>query len=145
MSRRDTFSAGVFDFSNAAAFEVFEDQTNTNTISEFPNYITKLSGSTSEISSGRYVINWSFEIANSTNNNSSWSRVQWKKSVDSTYITLTEIDNFIGRSDKYVPVSGFKVVDVDTEDTIDFRIEFCRSGGTARIQNVNIYIFRVAV
>lgn len=144
MSRRDDVSAGVFDFSNAVDFEVFDDQTISSTTSDFPDYITKLSGTTTEIGSGRYVINWSFEVANSTNNNSTWSRVQYKKTGDASFITLSEIDNFVGRSEKYVAVSGFKVVNIDTEDTIDFRIEFCREGATARIQNVNLYIFRVA-
>lgn len=144
MSRRDNVSAGVFDFSNAVGFEVFDDQTNTSTTSVFPNYITKLSGTTTEIGSGRYIINWSFEVANSSNNNSTWSRLQWKTTSSPTYLTLSEIDNFVGRSNKYVPVSGFKVVDVLIDDTIDFKIDFASGGATARIQNVNIYIFRVA-
>lgn len=134
-----------FDFSNAVGFEVFSDVAQTSTVITYPDYLTKLEGTTTEIESGQYVINWFFEIANSGNNNSSWSRVQWKRSSDIDYIHLSETDNFVGRSDKFLPVSGFVVVNVMTPDTIDFRVQFAREGATARIQNVNVYIFRVAV
>lgn len=133
-----------FNFSNAVAFEVFSDTTITSTTVTYPNYLTKLSGTTQQIGSGKYVINWFFEIANSGNNSSTWSIVEWKRSTDSTWLLLSEIDNFVGRTDKYVPVSGFVVVDVLLEDSIDFRVRFSRSGNTARIKNVNLYIFRVA-
>ena len=133
-----------FNFSNAVGFEVFGDVAITSTTLAYPTYTTKLSGTTIDVGSGKYVINWFFEIANSGNNNSTWSIVEWKKTSDATWNTLSEIDNFVGRSNKYVPVSGFVVVDVLTDDTIDFRVRYAPNGSTGRIKNVNTYIFRVA-
>jgi hypothetical protein len=133
-----------FNFSNAVAFEVFSDVLESSTTLAYPSYTNKLTGTTMEAGTGKYVINWFFEIANSNNNNSTWSRVEWKRSTDPTWLLLSEIDNFVGRTNKYLPVSGFVVVDVLNEDTIDFRIRYAPDGATGRIKNVNIYIFRVA-
>ena len=133
-----------FNFSNAVGFEVFSDVDISSTTLSYPNYTDKLTGSTLTIESGRYVLNWFFEIANSGNNNSTWSNVEWKRSSDTLWNTLSEIDNFVGRSNKYVPIAGFVVVDVLLEDTIDFRVRYAPNGATGRIKNSNVYIFRVA-
>lgn len=134
---------GNFNFSNATAFEAFSDIGLSNTTSNYPNYVNKLSGTNTENLSGKFIIQWYSEISNSGNNNITWVRVQWKRSSDTAWLNLTEIDILIPRANSYVLFSGFRVVDVDPTDTIDFRIQFARGSGTARIQNANLYIFRV--
>jgi hypothetical protein len=145
MSRRDTFSAGVFDFSNATDFEVFTSDILDSTISTYPTYTTKLSETSETSETGRYVVNWYAELTNSGNNNLIWFRVQWKQTGSPTWLTLTEIDVLIPRGESFIPVSGFKTIDNLTLSTIDIRIQFARDSGTARIRNTNVYLFRVSV
>jgi hypothetical protein len=130
-----------FDFSNATSFEVFNDDTISSTTST--TYQTKLAATTMTDDIGKYVIQWSAEIANSSNNQTSLFKVEWKPSSSGTWTLATEIDVFIGRSEVYQPVSGFRVVDLLTEDSIDLRIQYAAGGATARIKFVSIYIFRV--
>jgi hypothetical protein len=134
-----------FDFSNATAFEVFSDVGITSTTNEPPNWVTKLSGTTIEAGEGKYVVCWYSEITNSGNNNIVWFRCQFKKTSEGIYTTATEIDSQIPRAESFNIMSGFRVFDVVGEDTIDFRVQFARESGTARIQNCNVYIFRVAI
>lgn len=134
-----------FDFSNATNFEVFSDLGLSSTAQSPPNYVTKLSGSTSDSTTGSFVINWYAELTNSGNNNISWYRLQWKRSSDGAWITLSNIDITISRANAFVPIAGAIQFVVSAADTIDFRLQFARGNGTARIQNANVYIFRVAL
>lgn len=133
-----------FDFSNATAFESFTDITLSSTTSTM--YQIKLQDSTAEPHEvgENYIIQWFAEIANSASNKTMLYRVQYKESSSVTWLTATEIDTYIGRSEKYIPATGFKVFTTAAIDTIDFRVQWARgTGGTARIQNVNVYLFRV--
>lgn len=144
MSRRDNVSAGVFDFSSATSFEAFNSNAVQSTTST--TFQTKLTGTSVTNDTGGYILQWYCEVANSNNNNTTNFRVQWKQNGSGTWITLTEFDAFVGRSNKYIPITGFKVVSNSTVDNIDFRIQWARgTGGTARIQNANFYLFRVEV
>lgn len=133
-----------FNFSNATSFEVFESistQSTTNTI-----YQLKLNATTQSEVPGKYIIQWFVELANSTNNNTTLFKVSWKPTTSPTWITLAENDIFSGRSEVYEPSTGFRVVDLIVEDTIDIKIEWARGdGGTARIRNANLYVFRVEI
>ena len=131
-----------FNFSNATAFEAFADSTLSSTTST--TLQTKLSGTSTRDDTGSYILQWYCEVANSNNNATTDFRVQWKQTSSTTFITLTEFDTFIGRTDKFIPLTGFKIISNPTQSTIDFRIQFARgTGGTARIQNVNFYLFRI--
>jgi hypothetical protein len=135
---------GNFDFSNAVGFATFSDLTLTSTTNQPPDWVTKLSGSTMEVEEGRYVICWYAELTNSGNNNINWFRTQYKKTTDVTFIDACSLDMLIGRAEAYEIMSGFRVFDVDGDDTIDFRVQFARGDATARIRNANVYIFRVS-
>lgn len=134
-----------FDFSNATAFEVFSSINLTSTTNQPPNWVTKLSGTTTEQGQGKYVLCWYAEMTNSGNNNIVWFRTQYKKSSDATFLEACELDLLVSRSEKFEIMSGFRVFDIIGEDTIDFMMQFAREDGTARIRNANIYIFRVAL
>lgn len=140
---RTTQAEANFNFSNATSFEVFSDDVLTSTTATYPTFTTKISDTSHTDQPGRYVVNWYSELTNSGNNNLSWFRVQWKNTTSPTWITLTEIDILIPRTESFVPVSGFKTIDPVITDTIDLRIQFARDAGTARIRNSNIYLFRV--
>lgn len=135
---------GDFDFSNATSFQVFVNDTVNSTTSVYPNFVTKLSGTSIDNTTGKYVINWYCELTNSGNNNITWFKVQWKPTTSGTWLNLTEIDILIPRGDSYIPVSGFKTIDLASTDTVDLRIQFCTESATARIRNSNVYLFRVA-
>lgn len=130
-----------FNFSNATSFEVFEDNGTSSTTSA--TFVTKLSATTEINEVGKYIIQWFSELANSSNNQTTLFRVQWKPTSSGTWITLTDPDIFIGRSEIYDGQTGFRVIETMAQDTIDLRIEYAAGGATARIRNVNIYIFRV--
>lgn len=131
-----------FDFSNATAFEAFNDNGTSSTT--LTAYQTKLSNTSTTDGTGSFILQWYSELANSGNNNTTLFRVQWKQSGSATWIDLTASDVFVGRSEVFVPFSGFKVISNPTQDTIDFRIQWARgTGGTARIKNANFYLFRV--
>lgn len=130
-----------FNFSNATSFEVFEDNGTSSTTSA--TFVTKLSATTEINEVGKYIIQWFSELANSANNQTTLFRVQWKPTSSATWITLTEVDMFIGRSEIYDGQTGFRVIETMAQDTIDLRIQYASGGATARIKNVNIYIFRV--
>jgi hypothetical protein len=135
-----------FDFTTAVAFEVFADQTLTSTTNQPPNWVTKLSGQTTEAElAGTYVIQWAAEMSNGNNNAVVNFRVQWKSESSSTWITLTELDPTIVRSNSYIALSGFRVVEQMLNEKIDFRLQFARTDGTALIRAANLYIFRVGI
>ena len=144
VSKTKTAEAG-FDFSQAVSFEAFSSLNQTSTTNQPPNWVTKLSGTTESVGEGQYVICWYAELTNSGNNNVNWFRTQYKKSEDSTFLEACELDLLVTRNEKYEIMSGFRVFNVVGEDTIDFRVQFARGSETARIRNVNLYIFRVAL
>jgi len=130
-----------FNFSNATSFEVFEENGTSSTTSG--TYQTKLTATTQTDTIGKYIIQWFAEVANSTNNNTVLFRVQWKPTTSGTWTTLSEPDIFVGRSEIYDGQTGFRVVETVATDTLDVRIEYAAGGATARIRNVNLYVFRV--
>ena len=131
-----------FNFSNATAFQAFSDDPINSTTSG--TYQTKLSGSSGTDDQANYIMQWYCELANSTNNGTTLFRAQWKNTSSGTWINLTEIDSYIGRSSVYVPVNGFKIITNTITDTIDFRLQYAvGSGGTASIKNANFYLFEV--
>lgn len=130
-----------FNFSNATSFEVFESNAISSTTST--TYITKLNATTITNTIGKYIIQWFAEVANSSNNNTILFRVQYKPTSSGTWITLSEPDVFIGRSEIYDGQTGFRVIETLATDTIDIRVEYAAGGATARIRNVNVYVFRV--
>lgn len=132
---------GNFDFSNATSFEVFNDDGVSSTTSG--TFQTKLTGTTATDVPGKYVLQWSVEIANSANNNTTLFRVQWKMSSSGTWNDATSLDVFIGRSEIYQSTSGFRVIETMSTGTIDLRVQYAAGGATARIRFVSVYIFRV--
>lgn len=139
--QRTTQAESNFNFSNATSFEVFEDNGTSSTTSG--TYQTKLSATTQTDEVGKYIIQWFAEVANSTNNNTVLFRVQYKPTTSGTWITLSEPDIFVGRSEIYDGQTGFRVIELLASDSIDVRIQYAAGGATARIRNVNLYIFRV--
>lgn len=134
---------GNFNFSNATSFEVFNDDTISSTTST--TYQTKLAATTMTDEIGKYIIQWSAEIANSSNNQTTLFKVEWKPTSSGTWSLASELDVFIGRSEVYQSTAGFRVVDLLSQDSIDLRIQYSAGGATARIKYVSIYIFRVEV
>lgn len=132
-----------FNFSNATAFEVFSSVAISSTTSR--TFQTKLSGSTAQSGQGTYVICWYSELTNSRNNNLNEYQVQYKKTTETNFVNACQLELEITRSGAYQIMSGFRVFTITGEDTIDFRIRYRRIGGTARIRNANIYIFRIAL
>lgn len=132
-----------FSFSNAVAFEVFSSLGVDSTTST--TFVTKLSGTTLELGQGRYVINWYAELTNSGNNNLNEFRVEFKKTTSPTFMEACELELLIPRNEAFNIMSGFRVFDIVGEDTIDFRMQYRRIDGTARIRNANLYIFRIAL
>lgn len=132
---------GNFNFSNATSFEVFNDDTISSTTSTSPQ--TKLTATTDTDRQGKYVVQWSFELTNSGNNAISNTIIQWKPTSSGTWSDLLNLELLIPRSEVYVPVSGFRVIDLMVTSTIDLRIQYYRTDGTVRIKNVSIYAFRV--
>lgn len=132
-----------FNFSNATAFEVFEENALSSTTSS--TFQTKLTATTMSDVSGKYIIQWFAEIANSSNNNQTLMRVEYKPTTSGTWTILSDVDAFIGRSEIYDGQTGFRVIELLTNDTIDIRISFAAGGATARIRNVNTYVFRVEI
>jgi hypothetical protein len=134
---------GNFNFSNATSFEVFNDDAISSTTSN--EFQTKLTATTTTDISGKYVLQWSAEVANSSNNNTTLFRVQWKMSSSGTWIDATSLDVFTGRSEIYQSTSGFRVIETMTTGTIDLRVQYAAGGATARIRFVSVYIFRVEI
>ena len=134
---------GNFDFSNATSFEVFNDDAISSTTSDV--FQTKLTATTITDIQGKYVLQWSAEVANSSNNNTTLFRVQWKMSSSGTWIDATSLDVFTGRSEIYQSTSGFRVIETMTTGTIDLRVQYAAGGATARIRFVSVYIFRVEI
>ena len=132
-----------FDFSNATSFEVFENNEVSSTTST--TLQTKLLATSQSDIPGKYIIQWFAEIANSSNNQQTLMRVEWKPSSSGTWNILSDVDAFIGRSEIYDGQTGFRVIQLLTEDTIDMRISYAAGGATARIRNVNLYLFRVEI
>ena len=132
-----------FDFSNAVSFEVFSSIGTSSTTST--TFQTKLSGTTQEVASGKYVICWYAELTNSGNNNLNDFRVEYKKTIDATYLSACELDILIPRAEAFNIMSGFRVFDIVGDDTIDFRMQYRRIDATARVRNANVYIFRIAI
>lgn len=131
-----------FNFSNAVAFEVLSDLAQTSTTSDV--FQDKLTGTTGEAGAGKYVINWYAELTNSGNNNLNEYRVQFKPSSSGVWINVCSLEVLVARGESYEIMAGFRVFEILTEDTIDFRVQFRRIDATARIRNANVYIFRVA-
>lgn len=133
-----------FNFSNAVAFEVFSLESEQSTTST--TFQVKLSGTSIDDQTGKYVVHWFSEIANTNNNATTLFRVQWKNTSETVWKDLTSADAYVGRSNVFIPMSGFRVIDKLVEETMEFRIEFARgTGGTAKIKNTNLYLFRVAI
>lgn len=133
---------GNFNFSNAVNFEVFTSLGTDSTTST--TYQTKLTGTTSEPGSGKYVINWYAELTNTGNNKLNEYRVQFKRTSDATWIDACELEVLVARAEAWEIMSGFRVFEIMVDDTIDFRVQYRRINATARIRNSNLYIFRVA-
>lgn len=131
-----------FNFSNAVGFEVFASLGLSSTTST--TFQTKLSGTTSESETGTYVINWYSEMTNSGNNNLVAYRVQFKPTTSATWLDACDLDILVTRAEAFEIMSGFRVFEITISDTIDFRVQYRRINATARIRNVNLYIFRVA-
>jgi hypothetical protein len=134
---------GNFNFSNATSFEVFNQDSVSSTTSG--TFQTKLTGTTTTDIPGKYVLQWSAELANSSNNNTTIFRVQWKPTLSPTWVDATSLDVFVGRSDIYQSTSGFRVIETMATDTIDFRVQYAAGGATASIKFVSVYIFRVEI
>jgi hypothetical protein len=132
---------GGFDFSNATSFEAWNDDGVSSTTSTSPQ--TKLSETTETDRQGRYIVVWYFQLTNSGNNNISNALVEWKPTNSGTWQNLLDLDLLIPRGESYIPVSGFRIINHMTDVTIDLRIRYFRTDGTARIKDASLYIFRV--
>ena len=130
-----------FNFSNATSFEVFENNAVSSTTSSA--FQDKLSITSQSDIPGKYVVQWFMEIANSSNNQQTLVRVEWKPTSSGVWTIITDVDAFIGRSEVYDAQSGFRVIQLVSTDTIDVRVSYAAGGSTARIRNVNVYLFRV--
>jgi hypothetical protein len=137
-----------FDFTNATNFQIFESNDTTSTTVTYPSYNIKLQGTTSTPSSGYFILNFFFEMTSSTANTSNWYRVDYKPTSSGTWNILSECQVRVPQGENYLPISGFRIFQINSSDTIDFRVSHARSSGTTsgtnRIRNVNVYIFKVA-
>lgn len=133
-----------FDFTSATNFQIFESNAVSSTTTTYPSYALKLSGTTSTAGTGFYILNFFFEMTNSNANTSNWYSVEYKPTSSGTWTILSECQVRVPQGGNYLPISGFRIFQMTTSDTIDFRVRHARVTGTNRIRNVNVYIFKVA-
>ena len=135
------FTAAV---AQAVEFEAFADNTQSDTTSDI--YLDKLTATTSQKVAGSYLILHSAQVANSQNNKRTGYRVQWKKTADSTWIDLFEIEYFPATGGGIFGVqTGVNIIDLDALSTIDLRSQWGLTidGGIGSIKNTSFTIIKV--
>jgi hypothetical protein len=130
-------------FANAADFEnAFEDSTSSTTSNR---WVTKLDFTTNEKEGGRYYLGWSLEAGQSDKQKQVGTRVQIDDGTG--FETMTDIRNGLSADNQYELRSGFRILDNLPANPSGYRIRVqfgqTDSGGSGRIRNVGVIIYRL--
>lgn len=123
----------------------FDDDEETTTSN---GWVTTGLNFTSEVKSGgKYYVGWSTEVGQSDKQKTVGMRVQFRDpSGSGTWQTLTDTRNGVSFDDVFALRSGFKILEnLTAGNTYQIRIQFGQTddGGTGKIQNKEIFLYRI--
>lgn len=130
-------------FEESTGFEGFNEDSTSSTTSN--GWVTKLDETTEAKSAGTYYVGWSTEMTNSDKQKKVGLQVQIN--TGSGFNTLTDIRNGVSSDNAYELRSGFRILPGSPENLSGYRVRvrFGRTidGGTGRIRNVSVVIWRI--
>lgn len=135
--------AGIGVFSEATGFQAFSHNDLEETTSD--DWLCILSELTIDPKNpGKYVVQWSAELGQSDQFKQVGFRVRWR-AENGTWAELVNLPLGVPKSGQFIPVSGFRKITLLTTAKIEVEICYGQTidGGTGKIQNANIYLFRV--
>jgi hypothetical protein len=101
---------------------------------------------TTSKSPGDYIVNYTAQIGNNSNNTEIGFRAQWRLGTSGTWIDLVDIRRQVPRGGDTILTTGFSIVTLPASGVFQVRIEYGQtdSGGTGSIQEANITIGKVS-
>lgn len=130
-------------FGESTGFEGFNEDSTSSTTSN--GWVTKLDETTTDKGGGKYYVGWSTEVTNSDKE----KRVGMRVRIDdgTGFDTLTDVRNGVSADNAYELRSGFRVLPSLPANPGGYRLQVqfgqTDDGGTGRIRNVSVIIWRI--
>lgn len=95
---------------------------------------------------GRYIIDFTAEVSNNSNNSEVGVRIQWRQGTSGTWITLKSIQTEIPRGGTVFLFTAFEEITLNTDTVFQVQFQFGQtdSGGTGSISEANLKIGKSA-
>jgi hypothetical protein len=125
-------------------FEAFDSPNQESTTSSTPQIKTGYPYTTDTKSAGSYVINYTAQISQGSDNKVSRLIIEWRLGTSGTWQEILDTKQEL-RANGFVPWSGFSVVDLPNDSQFQVRISYANPGaGSCIIKEANITIGKVA-
>lgn len=118
---------------------------NVESTTTLDTYILKQQVTTTQLTAGRYIVHYSAEVTNTLKNKSAGYNVKWREDGVTAFADLHISSNGPNIGDSYETRAGFRELTLTADGTFTFQTFFGYSidGGTAKIKDTNIYLFKV--
>lgn len=125
-------------------FEAFDSPNTESTTSSTPQIKTGYPYTTEQKSAGHYVINYTAQMSQGSNNKVSRLVIQWRLGTSGTWVPILDTQQEL-RDFGFVPWTGFSVIELPTDSQFQVQISYANPGaGSCIVKEANITIGKVA-
>ena len=121
------------------AFQILTESTTTDN-----GWILKLQDSTPTIDAGKYIVHYRAQLTNTLKKIVGF-QVNWRLNGVTGFATIEESFNPPALADTYETRAAFEEITVSQDGIVDLQVLFGQTtaGGTGKIRNVALYLFKV--